>query len=326
MDTDRDTSKTPINSPGILVLQWLTYAFWGWTILALTLLTAISVSFFLNRSDYDSGDSISYALAAVIVLFVISVICDVLYAKKEPLHKQGAAMVIMIIHAVIFALCGIGALIVAVFAIVNLLIGAGSDGNEGAKTALITGGLIAVVYGVTLLRTVRPFKLNKVSLLYSLFMAVVTIVVTILGVVGPTLYASQTKDDRLIERGLSDVSQGVRNYTNKNGALPSSLSDLRDSNVSSDARELIDRNMVEYKTGAAVKQPNVDNNLGTSLEQLKEPAYEYTLCVTYKSDKGGDYAYDYVEKGRDVTPNTYSHGEGRTCYELATKYVYPSEY
>jgi len=34
-------ASTSHNSPGLLVLQWLTYAFWGWTVLALAWLTGL---------------------------------------------------------------------------------------------------------------------------------------------------------------------------------------------------------------------------------------------------------------------------------------------
>lgn len=308
------------NTPGTLVLQWLTYAFWGWTVLALTWLTALSVSFFINRSDYngDDGSGIAYSLAAVIVLFVISVICDWLYSKREPLPKHGASMVIMIIHAVIFALFGIGAVIAAVFAIVNMFIGSESS-TDGPLTVLITSLIIAVVYGATLLRTLRPLRIRRITLVYGAFMALIVSAITVLGIVGPVIFAASTKDDRLIERGLVEVSEAVRNHTAKADALPKSLQDIREA-VTGDGRQLIDRGMVEYVPG---------NEVSMSGSPTLPPAinsdtavFDYTLCVTYKAKKGGDYIRTQEYTERQVSPDTYAHPAGRVCYELTTSFRY----
>lgn len=313
------------NSPGILVLQWLTYAFWGWTVLALTWLTAISVGFFIDSSsDYaDTSSVIAYPLAAVVVLFVISLIADIFYSRVEPLNKRGAAMVIMIIHAVIFALFGIGALIAAVFGVVRLLIGDGSmydDGSSGAITTLITGLIITVVYGATLLRTIRPFKLKRSALIYWVFMGVVSVAITTLAIVGPTWNAHLTRDDRLIERGLPQLSELIRNHTTKANALPATLSDVRDE-AKGDVLALIDRNLVEYKPGSKVEINAEDASLSPErpIVAPDETAYNYTLCVTYKAKKGAQ-AYPAYSQIGSVTPETYYHEAGRVCYDLQTGY------
>lgn len=327
----KSTKTTAVNSPGLLVLQWLTYAFWGWTILALAWLTAISVGFFLNpsSSEYYESTMTSYALAAVIVLFLISLICDIFYSRREPLEKHGAATLIMIIHAVIFALFGIGSLIVAVFAIVRLLIGDGDGsayGDSGAVTTLITGLVIALVYGATLLRTLRPFKLSRSALLYWLFMGFITIAITALGVAGPTWNARLTRDDRLIERGLPQLSEVIRNHTAKAGELPRSLDDVRDES-SEEARTLIDRDLVEYKPGDKVEINAQDALLAPErpIVAPDETGYRYTLCVTYKAKKGnGTYPASY--RMDNVSPDTYAHDAGRVCYDLQTSYGYGKYY
>lgn len=320
------------SSPGVLVLQWLTYAFWGWTALALIWLTSQSVSFFLD-SEADRGyqnESISYALAAVIVLFVISFICDLIYAKREPLHKQGAAMVIMIIHAVIFALFAIGSLIAAVFAVVNLLIGSDTGGNEGPLTVLITGLIMAVVYGATLLRTLRPFKLKRVTLVYGLFMAIVSVAVTSLAIAGPALHAAQTRDDRLIERGLPLLSETIRSHAAKSEALPESLSAIREE-ATGDARMLIDRNLVEYTPGKksnaadlSLAQPD-PSELKPIVPGPQPDVFNYQLCVTYTAKKGSGGSTEpqplYYKMDGDISPDTYSHPAGRVCYKLVTDYT-----
>jgi len=321
----KKSAKKPIgNSPGVLVLQWLTYAFWGWTVLALTWLTAIGVSFFINREDHSSysGDVLPYALAAVIVLFIISAVVDALYSRSEPMRKQGAAMVIMIIHAVIFALCGIGALITAVFAVINIMLGTNWEGNEGALTVLTTGAIIAVVYGATLLRTLRPVRLKRAGLFYAAFMALVTVSVTALAIAGPALYARETKDDRLIERGLPEISTSIRNHAAKSDALPATLASIREE-MSSDAKQLVDRQLVEYTPGKKIDVPDPKDGVQPLIYPAPgQDAFEYRLCVTYKgSTTSGAYDLPYT-KGRDTEPNTYSHAAGRVCYDLVTEYVY----
>ncbi len=333
MDKEKQTVTVAHNSPGVLVLQWLTYAFWGWTILALAWLTAISVGFFLNpsSSEYYQSEMVAYSLAAVIVLFVISLICDVFYSRREVLQKTGGAMVIMIIHAVIFALFGIGSLIVAVFAIVRLLIGdsdGSSYGDSGALTTLITGSVITLVYGATLLRTVRPFKLKRSGLVYWIFMAVVTISITVLAIAGPTWNARMTRDDRLIERALPRLSDTINNHTAKADALPQTLAEVRDE-ASEEARQLIDRNLVEYTPGKKVKQPDTNGEDMPLVSPASKPviapvdndAYSYTLCVTYKAKKGSD-AYPAMERVRysQTSPDTFYHQAGRVCYDLVTNY------
>ena len=329
----RSTANTVAtsSSPGVLVLQWLTYAFWGWTALALIWLTTQSVSFFID-SEANRGyqnESISYALAAVIVLFIISFICDWIYAKREPLHKQGAAMVIMIIHAVIFALFAIGSLIAAVFAVVNLLIGSGSDGNEGPLTVLITGLIMAVVYGATLLRTLRPFKLTRVTLVYGIFMAIVSVGVTVLAVAGPALHAAQTRDDRLIERGLPQLSESIRSYTEQQDELPADLSVVKN-DVTSDAKQLIERNLVEYIPGTKnandlpllnSKEPETKSIVAGTSQDI----FSYQLCVTYTAKKGSGGSSEpksiYYKMDGEVSPDTYTHPAGRVCYKLVTDYT-----
>lgn len=335
MDTDKQTVTAAHNSPGVLVLQWLTYAFWGWTVLSLAWLTAISVGFFMNPSSTERYQSeiVAYSLAAVIVLFIISLICDVFYSRRETLQKTGAAMVIMIIHAVIFALCGIGSLIVAVFAIVRLLIGdnhGSSYGDSGAITTLITGLIIALVYGATLLRTVRPFKLKRSGMVYWIFMIVVTLSITGLAIAGPTWNARLTRDDRLIERALPDLSGTINNHSAKADRLPQSLADVRDE-ASEEAKLLIDRNLVEYIPGKKVGQSTVNAQdlplqENTSLRKRSivapdDEAYTYTLCVTYKTKRGSD-AYSSADRDNygQTTPDTYYHQAGRTCYRLVTNY------
>ncbi len=322
MATKRKTAaKKAANTPGILILQWLTYAFWGWTILVLAYLTMMSVSFFVDGSSstYSENSIVAYLLAATLVLLVISLVCDVLYSRREPEHKNGASMVIMIIHAVIFALCGIAAVIVAVFAVVNMLINGTGPGNT---TALLTGLVIAVVYAATLLRTLRPASIPKLVPKYWILMAAVIVGIAALGISGPAAYERSTRNDRLIESGLGAVSSEINSYTEKNDKLPSSLSDIR-GDLYGNGAKLVDQNLVEYKPGKKITRDDGD----VVIQIYPDPrptTYTYELCVTYKARKGsGDIYYSRESQvTTPTTPETYTHSEGYHCYKLQTQYDY----
>src|ERR1700722_14381258 len=82
---------------------------------------------------------------------------DFSYSKREPKKKEGAAMVVMVIHAVLFALIGIGAVIYAVFSFVSLVTSSGS--HNSAYVSLWSSILIAVFYAATFIRALTPAKL-----------------------------------------------------------------------------------------------------------------------------------------------------------------------
>lgn len=320
-------ASTSHNSPGLLVLQWLTYAFWGWTVLALAWLTVMSVNYFIDTSagsGYLDG-MIAYSLAAVIVLFVISLVCDIFYARQEPEHKTGAAMVIMIIHTVLFALFGIGSLIVAVFAIVRMLIGDSAYGdNSGPLSTLISFIIVAIVYGMTLIRTLNPKWFKRAALVYWVFMIVVVVIVTALGIAGPAAQARFTRDDRLISDNLGQVSTAINDYANSQTALPKSLNDIK-GDLKGDAKLLLTKNLVDYKplgmsdNISKVTTPATD----APTDQPRLYTFEYDLCVTYKAESDYYSSYDYTTPTsgqRDTSPSTYAHKKGKVCYELATRY------
>lgn len=139
-----------------LFLQWLTYALWGWVLLPL--IWVIFAVVFAMFGGNDVGEEIVYPLAAVVVLLPTAIIMDLQYSKREPMVKKGAALVIMLIHAVIFVLFGIGFLIGAVFSFVNLLLH--SDNSESAIAAMVSCGIVALLYAIVAVRTIKPSLLR----------------------------------------------------------------------------------------------------------------------------------------------------------------------
>lgn len=312
------SAEAPVpTNPGIIVLQWLTYAFWGWTILIMWILTGIVVSSLLNNSDGDTS-SVAYAIAGVLVLLPISVICDVFYSKKEPEKKTGASSIVMVIHAVIFALFGIGALIGIVFSIVSLM--TSKSGSATAQTFLFSAMLITLLYGAVFVRTIMPMKFSWLRRAFIMLMVVTVGIVAVLGIVGPVANANQTKNDKLIEQNLPSIPEEITTYVQNNDKLPGSLAELE---LSDDTKQLAESGLVIYKADvkpAYVKKPSTKSSAVVRYPDTESSTtYYYELCATYKKadkSKAGSYADRYSTNGYNETLTAYGHPAGKTCYKM----------
>lgn len=304
------------NTPGVVVLQWLTYAFWGWLILGLIwLVSVILINAILKESV---SEVVPYAIAASIVLLPIAFVTDLLYRKHEPVKKTGAAMVIMVIHAVIFALLGIGALITAAFVGLNAAINMG-DNIDAQVVGLLTAVFAAILYVAAFARTLNPFKSKKPQLIYSFGMLGVSILLLILAIVGPVIQSVIARNDKLIERNLTSVQRGVNDYISDNKALPKSLDDVELTDKG--AKELITKDLVEFVPGTT-ESTTARSGLSTTT------TYRYELCVTFAaaSNTSSSY-YDDSMDSNDYKSYlyVYSHDAGRQCYKLkGTTYEYTS--
>jgi len=331
--TEIATPPQPVskNTAGVLVLQWLAYAFWGWMAASLWWLTALVIGNTVDPPGNDYGymsTFIAYSFASTLVLYIISLVTDVIYSRKEPLHKTGAATVIMIIHTVIYSLIGIGAAITAVFALVNMMIGVQSsyDTGNSALTTLLTALVMIVVYGSLIVRILRPLNRAWIPKLFWGIMSVITLGVMAAAVIGPITQTQVTADDRLIETNLPVVSDAISSYAQTNNTLPESLQSLPNLG---EANQLVEKNLVEYTPGTQNTTNSTNstsstyNGVSTSgdLAQQNDTSYNYKLCVTYTkpSTKSGSYAYYNINDTYDkTTPNVSSHAAGRVCYNLVT--------
>lgn len=321
------TESISKNTPGTIILQWLTYAFWGWTVLVSGVLATASISNIVLGAD--TGEFTTYALAAVLVLLPISIVCDIFYSKNEPQKKTGAAMVVMVIHAVLFALIGIGTLITAVFAVVQMLTNGGQVG--WSKVTLYSALVCTILYVATFLRTLNPQQLPWVSKAYKLFMIVAVLIITVMCVVGPISYEYATKNDKLIVANINAVGESINNYTRVNNKLPASLSEL---SLKGDAKILVSKNLVKYTPGTQIS-PTTTKSSATIIKLDKNIpiSFNYKLCVDYaKADKTSTYDDTYNYSGAETdsdsstgTVNTYEysvrpygHPAGEVCYNLKT--------
>ena len=298
------------SSAGILVLQWLTYAFWGWSIGALTWL--VSVLFTHTLVGAAVNTVIPYAIAATVVLIPLAFVCDLFYRKHEPLRKTGAAMVIMLIHAVIFALAAIGALILAVFTGLNSLLNPADGSATVTNVVVFSAGSSAILFGLAFLRTLNPFKQKIGAVIYGWFMLGLAALLLVLAIIGPVTQTVTTKNDRVTEEAVTLVNWGVQNYTLEHEQLPERLDQI--SVTSAEAEALIKDNKVEYIPGDIVETQSYPTT----------KTYRYQLCVTYDHEaKGDQYQSTYNEwdsYGEYKTyPQTTPHDSGRVCYKLIVR-------
>ncbi len=317
-------SATPAAQPphkesadaSLIVLQWLTYAFWGWAVLSLSTLTTMVLSSFITKAD--TGSFTPYAIAAVLVLLPIAFGCDYFYSKKEPEKKTGPENIVMIIHAVIFALCAIGSLILAVFFLVQIFTSSSAD-NSGAQVGLYSSLIIAVYYVLTFLRTLNPAKLPWIQRSYKFIMLITIGIIAILGVVGPVAAERSTRNDRLIDDGLPRLTNTINDYAEDNKKLPASLSDVK---TTGEAQKLIDDNLVQYK---AVDTGQISATQATganrSLSARGSSAFRYELCVTYKEKSRSYDKYNSTSRYSDSEGyteyiNSSAHPAGNVCYKL----------
>lgn len=277
----------------------------------------------------DTSDVIPYSIASVLVLFPISVICDFMYRKKEPAKKTGAYSVVMVIHAVIFALSFVGALVTLVLSLINSLIE--TRNSSQVQIWIYSAIIMVVVYAVLFFRTIIPEKLFKFRFYTVIFMSLISIALVTIGFAGPVVDTMRTKNDRLIVENMSDVVDGISEYVNRNDNLPNSLENIT---LGEDAKVLVSNNLVKYiKEG---KSTDYDNDYGYEKDEYSyygtKTSYKYQLCVNYvKKSTDNEYGrYNYMSDYNEILKsdgdddysiyaNTYSHPEGEVCYKLVVK-------
>lgn len=311
-----------LNNPGVIVLQWLVYAFWGWTVLAICIMTWAIISYFMDGTDVSDGAL--YGVAALLVLLPLSLACDIFYHKQEPEAKTGAASIIMIIHSVIFALFGIGALISAVLSGVNLLIG---DSTTGVLNTLLTSLVVFGIYLLVFLRTLLP---KRISIIRTIFLVVTTALIAIICVasfVGPVASKKLIQYDEKLNTALNSVVDSVSSYADRNKQLPDSLTEL---DITDDeSAKVVNQGLISYQ------------QKGESVLKSSQSFY-YQLCVTYKRStinsrttslntvvakankaKAAAYQLSVDDEDYETYISTYSHPAGRHCYNMKVEeYLY----
>ena len=331
--TDKSsTKKVQATTPGTIVLQWLTYAFWGSTIVAIAYLAAVITNYIIGVSwDSDSIEPIAYGIAATLILLPFSVVCDWLYSKREKQDKKGFSAVIMVIYAILFALATIGALISAVFSAVGLLLSTGD--TSGSITAIVVSSILVVLYAKLTVRVVRPLLFKKFRLLFRISMSLIVVVALAWGVIGPVSQAVTTKDDRALRDALINMSYAINQYVSTNYTLPETTQEVTTDSallksfypaVSSETLvSLIDKGTITYKPNT---KPPVDDPSNMPIDsKASSKKYFYELC--------GVFTHDLKQRYWNVTPYAVTDSEGygmgvaegpitagTNCYKLTASY------
>lgn len=306
----QNTATQQQNSAGTLILQWLSYAFWGWFVIALIwIIAAILASAILNTS---MTYALPYILAAVIILLPTAIVTDSLYTKREPARKTGAAIAIVSIHVVLYALLSIGALITAVFTALSIL--TTSTNNTGGETVAIFSSLsAALLYAGVIVRIIGPAKIKRIALIFRYTILAITLALLVAAAVGPFAQSLVAKQDYDVENNLSGIDNAINSYLTKNKKLPASLNDLTTS--SSDVTALIKSGKVTYTPSkTTTKDYSSSSSSSSSYYYDSETVYSYQLCATYKAPKGSSRDQESAKNSK-YSINTNAHPSGNVCYD-----------
>lgn len=305
-----NTLQAERSSPLEIVLQWLTYVFWGSLVISLIWIVVITMNLLVRNQVLH--DITPYVIAATMVFLPMAVVTDWLYRRREPAKKAGMAAVVMVVHAVLFALIAIGTLVGAVFTTVAWLLETSQD-TSVYVVSLVTLVVAALLFTFLFVRVISPRSPRLLSAVFGASMTVGALALLGWGVLGPVAQFIERKDDRRIVDFAPAVYEGVDTYIRDTQKLPESLDDLKD--LSADAQALIDDDLVMYKKGKVVDTPELDGR-----------EYRYELCATYE--------YASSEGARDETFNGFSgsggyqeylfisdHSAGEVCYKLKSIYL-----
>ena len=157
-------------------------------------------------------------------------------------------------------------------------------------------------------------------------MAAIIGIVIVLAFLFPVKKMFQSKNDRLLERGLSDLSYEISDYYRDNKKLPESLESLKIDN--DDAEQIVDKGLVRYKVVATTTTPTSSSSqTGTSSSTssisktitVRRTEVKYELCTTFAYAKNSDYDSRYGNTDEYETyVSAYSHPAGEVCYKVKT--------
>lgn len=296
----------PEHSPALeVVLQWLTYVFWFWTLCVISIVLSGALSYFIVDNGNDS-QWIAYMLAPLFILMPAAIVTDHYYKKIEPPKKHGFAAVVMVINAVVACIFAVGSLIAAGVAFTSVLIDSGA--TEGKTVTIIASSVVAVMSLLFFLRIIYISKLNFIHKKFGIIMSGVVVITLILAIAGPLTGEIKRKTDRLIENNYYSIKYGVDNHVRDNKTLPNSLSDV---GYEGDAAAAVATGRITYVKGS-------EESLNTtSYGQRASKNLKYEICVDWQYKKGSVSSYDY-ESDRYYGG---SHKSGEQCYDESA-YVY----
>jgi len=319
MATPTTTPAKQPSGPGQIALQWLSYAFWGWTIVTMAYLIAAITAFIIEGAEgFDAPEVVAYGVAALLILLPIAVVCDALFSRREMTHHSTATSVVMIIHTVLFTLVAIGALVVLAFTAVNMLLTA--IDSQASTIAIVTSLTLFLLFGALIVRVARPTLHKWLRRGFRIKMVVIGLVLIVWAIAGPITTAASTKDDRAVTQAVQAVNSAIQQYTSETDELPDSIAQALDNSYSFNNTDTVDyaieKGLVTYR--ANVKEPEAN----TTTSRFGQTDVFYELCATYSNEVTYDaYAsYDRPTNSGDNGEYQYSLPDtapaGTTCHKL----------
>jgi hypothetical protein len=291
--TQQETKHTALE----VLLQWLTYIFWFWTLFFSSLIISSVLGYYI--AEESSTEWIVYLAGPQILLYIAALITDKYYKKVETEKKTGFSAVVMVVNAIIAIIISIGSFITASIALTTMLVSV-----TDTDSSLITFVSSTVIGLLSLLFFLRIIHIKKLALIrkdYSVITGVVVFISIILIAVGPFVATIQRRADRLIEENYYSITGSIRTYVRENNQLPEQFSDVT---FEDDAQKAIDTGRVTYKKGSK-----------NSDYYSSSPSYKYELCVDWDKEKNPDYD-GYYSRTKSFT--TSWHQAGVQCYEEDT--------
>lgn len=295
------------NDPGVATSQWLTYVFWAGAAISASILVAIGTSLAVN--GYSSGvSSALYAVIALVITLPIALISDRFYSKKERQRKVGIGLVLMVLHAVIFAIVAVVALATALYTLMQHLLF--DDGMGTLLTIAATSGWLAISFGLIVLRIVR----GDISRIIKLVVVLAIIAVLVWGIAGPVSQAVMRRDDDKAERAMQDLYSMITMQVSTSGVLPDSIKAAIDGDVYNSSymkatvKSAADAGLVTYT-------PNVEPAETTNEDGYTQTTYYFELCVTYKHDNPSRANWNSM-----MFAEPYSASDSRASSDYANVY------
>lgn len=332
------TAKLNNYTPGTIILQWLTYAFWGWIVVAIAYLASVITNYVLSGAwTTDTVEPVAYGIAATLILLPFSVVFDWIYSKSEHQDKHGIAGIVMIIHAVLFALVAIGALVSVAFSIVGLLLSTGDSNSSIA--AIVVSVVLVVLYAQLVIRIIRPLLFAKFRLLFRILVGLIAVLALTWGIVGPVSQAVATKDDRAMRDGLINLSYGINQYVSTNNVLPANLHEVVDDRTiidifyppvqSQTLINFIDKGQITYTPNT--KPASSDSSVISSDGSATSKKFFYELCGEFThglKQRSSSSSLPYAVSGSTESSSSdylsnINYDEinvGKNCYKLSTSY------
>jgi len=314
---------TPKTSPKDIVLQWLSYCLWSWSLITIATLLSSSLTYFLVSGSRENGsyEWQLYFIAAMVCLVPAAFFVDRFFSKTEQPRKHGFAAVVMVLNAVFVFLFALGSSIGFVIGLMQLVLKPGD--TTTTQVVIISTFVTAVLTFAFFFRILNLEKLKIFPTVFRYVMLGVSLLAIILTFSGPFVRELSLKDDRLIEENLSRVNRLVQDYARSNNKLPESLDQLQPTNsYEQGARTLIESGLVRYEreTSGTVSVTRSSRSSSTTDNLANLSALKYQLCVTYKASKSSSYSdYDTYDTYTSYL-STYSHPKGEVCYKLTAGY------